>query len=111
MLILAVLNWLIFRAVTSARARHVTLVSTSNSSSHRRDNTMSTLLTSIVLIFVTCHTPKANVEDGWKIYFLRFLARVANGIFRNDLRIFVILRGSDFVLYMLKDTHPLSTHP
>ena len=75
MLILATLNWLIYRAVSSARAHHVTLMSMSSSSSHRRDNTMSTVLTSIVLIFVICHTPKA-ILNIYEVYEVSTAARV-----------------------------------
>ena len=69
MLLLAVLNWLIYRAVSSARRHHVTLMSRSCSSSHRRDGTMATLLSGIVLIFVICHTPKAilNIYEVYEV--------------------------------------------
>ena len=69
MLLLAILNWLIFRAVSSARRHHVTLMARSSSSSHRRDSTMATLLSGIVLIFVICHTPKAilNIYEVYEV--------------------------------------------
>ena len=69
MLLLAILNWLIFRAVSSARRHHVTLMARSASSSHRRDSTMATLLSGIVLIFVICHTPKAilNIYEVYEV--------------------------------------------
>lgn len=59
MLFLSVLNWLIFRAVSDAHARHERLMS---GSSHRRDHTMATLLTCIALIFLVCHLPKARLN-------------------------------------------------
>ena len=69
MLLLAILNWLIFRAVSSARRHHVSLMSRSSSRSHRRDTTMSTLLSGIVIIFVVCHTPKAflNLYEVYEV--------------------------------------------
>ena len=59
MVILSILNWLIYRAITRARALHATLKS---GNSHRRDNTMATLLTAIVFVFVICHFPKAALN-------------------------------------------------
>ena len=69
MLLLAILNWLIFRAVSSARRHHVSLMARSSSSSHRRDGTMAALLSGIVLIFVICHTPKAilNIYEVYEV--------------------------------------------
>ena len=67
MLLLAVLNTLIYRAVSSARRHHVSLVSRASSSSHRRDGTMAALLSGIVLIFVICHTPKA-ILNLYEVY-------------------------------------------
>jgi len=112
MLILAVLNWLIFRAVTSARARHVTLVSMSNSSSHRRDSTMSTLLSSIVLIFVTCHTPKA-ILNMYEVY-EQIINKSKNGgdkiedpaldIMINISHLLIVTNSAfNIVVYFLKD--------
>ena len=59
MVILSILNWLIYRAITRARALHATLKS---GNSHRRDNTMVTVLTAIVFVFVICHSPKAALN-------------------------------------------------
>ena len=59
MLILSILNWLIYRAITRARALHNTLKS---GNSHRRDNTMATVLTAIVFVFFICHLPKAALN-------------------------------------------------
>ena len=59
MVILSILNWLIYRAITRARALHATLKS---GNSHRRDNTMATVLTAIVFVFVICHFPKAALN-------------------------------------------------
>ena len=56
MLLLSILNLLIFRAISRARHLHASLIS---SNSHRRDSTMATVLTAIVVVFVVCHTPKA----------------------------------------------------
>ena len=66
MFLLSVLNCLIFRAVSRAHAHHATLMS---SNAHRRDSTMATVLTTIVLIFVVCHTPKAvlNMYEIWTV--------------------------------------------
>ena len=66
MFFLSVLNWLIFRAVSRAHAHHANLMS---GNAHRRDSTMATVLTSIVLIFVVCHTPKAvlNMYEVWTV--------------------------------------------
>ena len=83
MLLLAVLNWLIFRAVSSARRHHVTLMSRSCSSSHRRDGTMATLLSGIVLIFVICHTPKA-ILNIYEVY------EVLVRLLRLDIAIYLI---------------------
>ena len=59
MLLLSILNWLIFRAISRSRTLHASLIS---SNSHRRDFTMATVLTSIVVVFVVCHTPKAALN-------------------------------------------------
>ena len=59
MLILSILNWLIYRAITRARALHNSLKS---GNSHRRDNTMATVLTAIVFVFFICHLPKAALN-------------------------------------------------
>jgi len=69
MLFLTILNWLIFRAISRARALHASLMS---GNAHRRDSTMATVLTSIVIIFVVCHTPKAalNIYEVWTAIFM-----------------------------------------
>ena len=59
MLLLSILNWLIFRAISRSRTLHASLIS---SNSHRRDFTMATVLTAIVVVFVVCHTPKAALN-------------------------------------------------
>ena len=59
MMILSILNWLIYRAITRARTLHNTLKS---GNSHRRDNTMATVLTAIVFVFFICHLPKAALN-------------------------------------------------
>ena len=66
MFLLAILNYLIYHAVSNAQARHAHL---KGNSTHQRDSTMATLLTSIVLIFVICHTPKAilNIYEIWTV--------------------------------------------
>ena len=83
MLLLAILNWLIFRAVSSARRHHVTLMARSSSSSHRRDSTMATLLSGIVLIFVICHTPKAilNIYEVYEVMFMSaWIMQIMNNV-------------------------------
>ena len=35
---------------------------TSGTASHRRDSTMATVLTAIVIVFVLCHFPKAALN-------------------------------------------------
>ena len=59
MILLSILNLLIFRAISRARHLHASLIS---SNSHRRDSTMATVLTAIVVVFVVCHTPKAALN-------------------------------------------------
>jgi len=110
MLILATLNWLIYRAVSSARAHHVTLMSMSSSSSHRRDNTMSTVLTSIVLIFVICHTPKAilNLYEVYQDIFHPFEEKPELKLFLdiviNISHLLIVTNSAvNIVVYFLKD--------
>ena len=59
MLILSILNRLIFHAISRARTLHASLMS---GNAHRRDSTMATVLTAIVIVFVVCHTPKAALN-------------------------------------------------
>jgi len=68
MLLLSILNWLIFRAISRAHALHNSLMS---GNAHRRDSTMATVLTAIVIVFVVCHTPKAalNIYEVWTAIF------------------------------------------
>ena len=59
MVLLSILNWLIFRAISRAHALHASLMS---GNAHRRDSTMATVLTAIVIVFVVCHLPKAALN-------------------------------------------------
>ena len=59
MILLSVLNWLIYRAISRAHALRASL---KTSNAHRRDSTMATVLTAIVIVFVVCHTPKAALN-------------------------------------------------
>ena len=52
-ILLTVLNYLIYRRIHKATLLHNTV-----SAHHRRDNTMATLLTSIVVMFLFCHSTK-----------------------------------------------------
>ena len=70
-LLLCVLNYMIYLAVAKASAHHNSLT---GGSSHRRDATMATLLTGIVLTFLLCHSIKAGIN----IYEARKVGRLLN---------------------------------
>ena len=85
MVILSILNWLIYRAISRARALHATLKS---GNSHRRDNTMATVLTAIVFVFVICHFPKAalNIYEVGTVRNEASTKRLFNELYSNHFQ-------------------------
>ena len=66
MLLLSLLNLAIYQAVSRSAIMHHHLT---GGTGHRRDSTMATLLTSMVLVFVVCHSLKAglNVYEAYMV--------------------------------------------
>merc|ERR1711892_431904 len=60
--LLTVLNYLIYRKI-----RRATILHNSVSVHHRRDNTMATLLSSIVVVFLFCHSIKL-ITNSFEAY-------------------------------------------
>jgi len=108
MFLLSVLNCLIFRAVSRAHAHHASLMS---SHAHRRDSTMATVLTTIVLIFVVCHTPKAvlNMYEIWTHIFTSPVPEEEDinlllDILTNISHLLIVTNSAvNIVVYVLKD--------
>jgi len=63
---LSALNYLIYRGI-----RKATILHNSISVHHRRDNTMATLLTSIVVVFLCCHSTKlvTNTYEAYQMIY------------------------------------------
>ena len=130
MLLLSILNWLIFRAISRAHALHASLMS---GNAHRRDNTMATVLTAIVVVFVVCHTPKAvlNIYEVWAVsiqsvntfiliiiifFFQEFFGSPSDislflDIFTNISHLLIVTNSSvNIIVYALKVSYYGFTH-
>ena len=77
MLILSILNWLIFHAISRT---HTLPASQMFGNAHRCDSTMATVLTAIVIVFVVQSTPKAALT----IYEICSVSIVVDGNIKMD---------------------------
>jgi len=105
MLLLSLLNLAIYQAVSRAATHHHHIT---GGTGHRRDSTMAALLTSMVLVFVLCHSLKAglNIYEAYMKFELQGEVPWTDTlqVLTNISNLLIVINSSvNIVIYAMKD--------